>query len=72
MDYFKNFYRAINTIINPRPPFRTNYSYKPIYFIKNRYHQPFPIDEFDIFDPTKYYKPKISEEKKEEKEEELM
>lgn len=66
MDYLKHFYRSIESIMNPKSPLRTNYYYKPNYLIKNaKYHSIFK-DEFGNFNSSKYYKPVVLEEKKEE------
>jgi len=66
MNYLKNFYREINLIIYPRPPFCTKYYDKPNYLIRNAKYQPIFKNDFSNFNANKYYKSTILEEKKEE------
>ena len=64
MDYLKNFYREINLIINPRPPFSTKYYYKPNYLIRNAKYQPIFKNDFSNFNTNKYYESTMLEKKK--------
>lgn len=66
MDYIQKFYNNIKIIINPKPLLKTNYYYKPNYFIKNAKYQQIFKDEFGIFYTKKNYTSTILEEKKEE------
>ncbi len=65
MDYLKNFYRKINLIINPRPPFSTKYYYKPNYLIRNAKYQPIFKNDFKNNKLVNYnpvYNAKVDEE----------
>lgn len=65
MDYIKNFYESFKLIINPKPPIKTNYYYKPNYLIRNAKYQPIFKDEFKEYKPVKYnsvYNTKVDEE----------
>lgn len=56
MNYFRIFYYAINSIINPNPPFKSIYSsnYQNKLLFKNAIMKPVYKDEFNNFNYIKY------------------